>query len=161
MGKSLARGKILLRAMSQNMNKKTILTAQILTYSGILPFLLLSIAIVAKIQGFEYVYALRAYGTLIVSFLCGIHWAVYLFFSDKCPRNLFIYSNAIVLCAYGCLLFSSYKTNYFILALCFAFLLYCDHELVKKQILPRWFFSLRCIATLAVLVILLSIVCVS
>ncbi len=62
------------------MNEKNILVARVLTYTGIMPFLFLGMAVALQASGLDYSLALFAYGAVIISFLCGIHWAVFLFF---------------------------------------------------------------------------------
>ncbi len=132
-----------------------------LTYAGILPFLLLGIGIILKIKGHDYDLALRAYGAIIISFLCGIHWAIYLLFSDQCPRNLLVYSNALTLIAYGSLFFGLHSVGLITESLCLAFLLKLDHELMGQRLVPIWYYSLRRNVTLAVIVLLLSTACLS
>jgi hypothetical protein len=65
------------------MDEKNILVARVLTYTGIIPFLFLGIAVALQASGLDYSLALFAYGAVIISFLCGIHWAVFLFFFAK------------------------------------------------------------------------------
>jgi len=140
--------------MSENPEKSTMRIACTLTYAGILPFLLLGLAVILKIRGHDYDLALRAYGAVIISFLCGIHWAIHLLFSDQCPRNLLIYSNAVTLVAYGSLFFGFHSLGLIIEAFCLAFLLKLDDELRERRLIPVWYYGLRPNATLAVVLLL-------
>jgi len=143
----------------EQMNKNETRIAQALTYAGIVPFLLLSMAVVMKFNGYDCDLYLRAYGAVIVSFLCGIQWGIYLLFSEKCPRNLLLHSNMITLIVYGALLLCPSRIDLIIEALCFCFLLKLDQELMKQQIIPLWYFSLRRNATLTVVILLISTAC--
>jgi hypothetical protein len=147
--------------MPENINKSVMRTACALTYAGILPFLLLSLAVVLKIRGYDYDLALCAYGVVIISFLCGIHWAINLLFSDKCPRNLLVYSNALTLVAYGALFLGLRSVSLITESLCLAFLLKLDDELMRRSLIPIWYYSLRRNATLAVLILLTGTACLS
>ncbi len=137
------------------MNKKNILSAQILTYIGIIPFLVLGMAVAVHASGLNYSLALFAYGAVILSFLCGIHWAVFLFFSQKCSRNLFLHSNAITLIAWVSVLpIMASHLNFLLQIVSFAYLLLLDRQLYRNQVIPSWFFHLRLKATLIVVLIL-------
>jgi hypothetical protein len=145
----------------KNPTKSTMRIACTLTYAGILPFLLLSLAVILKISGYDYDLALRAYGAVIISFLCGIDWAIHLLFPDQCPRNFLVYSNAVTLVAFGSIFFGFHGAGLIIESLCLAFLLKLDYELVEQHITPVWYFNLRRNATLAVVVLLTSAACLS
>lgn len=143
------------------MNKNNTMVAQVLTYAGIIPFLLLGIAVSLQAEGLNYSLALFTYGAVIISFLCGIHWAAFLFFSQQCTRNLLLYSNVIALV--GWLSVLSVKA-YWTVALqifCFLSLLILDLELYRKKLIPLWFFQLRRNATIMVAVLLLLTACLT
>ena len=137
------------------MNGKNILVAQALTYTGIMPFLFLGIAIVLQAGGLDYNLALFAYGAVILSFLCGIHWAVFLFFSQHCSRNLLLHSNAISLLGWLSVLPVMPHLTYVLQIFCFVYLLILDRELYRNKIIPSWFFHLRLNATLIVVFLLI------
>jgi len=99
------------------------------------------------------------YSVIISSFLCGIHWAIYLFFSGKCPRNLFITSNIIALIAWLTLSLANLHTALLLQSLCFLYLLTIDYRLVAGGIIPDWFYLLRRNAT-TIVVISLSLISV-
>jgi len=141
------------------MNQNTSRSAQILTYAGLIPFALLSFAVVLELDSFDFDLALRSYGVAIISFLCGIHWGIYLLASDKCPRNLLLISNTITLVAYSSILFPFGNINYITQSFCLAILLELDYELLKKDVLPVWYFNLRRNASCIVILLLLMTAC--
>lgn len=143
------------------MNEKNILFARALTYSGIIPFIFFGVAVALHAGGLDYSLALFAYGAVIISFLCGIHWAIFLFFSQNCSRNLLFHSNAISLMGWlSVLLVMSYLT--FALQIsCFLYLLILDRELYRNKVIPLWFFHLRRNATMVVALLLLITACYS
>lgn len=141
------------------MNEKNILVAQVLTYTGIVPFLVFGMAVALHVGGLDYRLALFAYGAVIISFLCGIHWAVFLFFSQNCSRNLLLYSNVISLLGWlSVLLVRSYLTFALQIA-CFTYLFILDLELYRNKIIPLWFFNLRLNATIGVVLLLFMTAC--
>ena len=141
------------------MNSKNILSAQVLSYLGVLPFLVLTIAIGAQVGGFDYQLALFAYGAVILSFLCGIHWAIFLFFSKQCPHNLLLRSNLVSLMGWGSLLLIQTQLTAGIQMFGFVYLLRLDWQLQRHDILPLWFFNVRCLATsLVVLLLAMTII---
>lgn len=93
--------------------------AKALTYSGLLPFLYFPVYLFFTgnnvIFGFDVEALLVAYSAVIVSFIAGIHWGIFLF--KKGSLNLFLCSNIIALLA--CLsIFSIFFLNLIILILC-------------------------------------------
>lgn len=77
------------------MKQDSITLAKLLTCSGTLPLVGCVIAMLIPLTTMDVGMIARAYSAVIISFLCGIHWAIYLFFSEKCPHNLLITSNSI------------------------------------------------------------------
>ena len=136
------------------MNEKNIFIARLLTYTGITPFLFFGMAVVLQASGLNYNLALVAYGAVIMSFLCGIHWAVFLFFSQKCSRNLLLHSNAITLVGWLSLLSVMSYLTLVLQILCFLYLLIIDLEIYRNKVIPSWFFHLRLNATLIVVSLL-------
>jgi hypothetical protein len=137
--------------MMDNTNR---LLANILTYSGTLPLIASAICIYFPVNGFDSSLIARTYAAIIISFLCCIHWAVYLFFAEKCPRNLLITSNVIALLAWASLLATHQHIAIVLQALCFLYLLTLDLKLRDAGILPQWFYSLRRNATIIVVLCL-------
>ena len=97
------------------------------------------------------------YGAIILSFLAGIHWAIYLFFADHCPRNLLLTSNSIALIGWASLGVDLFPVALGLQAICFLYLLILDLKLHRAGLLPTWFFHLRRNAT-AIVVVCLMIV---
>ncbi|KTD78769.1 DUF3429 domain-containing protein [Legionella waltersii] len=143
------------------MNEKNILTARLLTYGGIIPFLFLGIAVVLNASHLDYSLALFAYGAVIISFLCGIHWAVFLFFSHNCSRNLLFQSNTISLLGWLSVLPVMSYLTFGLQILCFLYLLILDLELYRNKVIPLCFFDLRLRATIVVALLLFITACYS
>jgi hypothetical protein len=140
------------------MNSHTQQLAHILTYSGTLPLLGALGAVFFSVAGVDAVHIARTYSAVILSFLCGIHWAIYLFYSEKCPDNLFITSNAMALMSWCSLLLEQAPMAILVQSLCFIGILALDHKLRKAAILPSWFFMLRRNATIIVVSSLFMII---
>jgi hypothetical protein len=147
--------------MAEIMNEKNILVARVLTYTGIMPFLFLGIAVALKASSLDYSLALFAYGAVIISFLCGIHWAVFLFFSQNCSRNLLFRSNAISLLGWLSVLPVISYLAFALQIICFLYLLILDLELYRNKVIPLWFFNLRLNATMIVALLLFITACYS
>ena len=134
--------------------------ARILTYAGTLPLITCVALSFAPIDGIDHKLFASSYSAIILSFLCGIHWAIFLYFSDKFSLNLFITSNLIALLAWCSLLVAHQQIALIFQGLCFLFLLMLDFKLRREDILPEWFYQLRrnatsivvfCLAAMAVL----------
>ena len=139
------------------MKRGSIILAKILTYSGTLPLIVSTLGVYFAVNGFDSSVISRSYAAIIFSFLCGIHWAVYLFFAEKCPPNLLITSNVIALLAWASLLVTHQSIAVVLQALCFLYLLALDLKLRDEGIIPEWFYSLRRNATIIVVLSLLAI----
>lgn len=137
------------------MTQSRILLAKILTYSGTIPFVIATIIQFFPVRELESLLIAQTYSAIIISFLCGIHWAIYLFFFDKCPRNLFITSNIVALLAWSSLLISPPVIGILLQSLCFLYLLVLDLGLRNAGALPEWFYLLRRNATIIVVLCLL------
>jgi hypothetical protein len=131
-----------------NQNSKTL--AKILTYSGTLPLIICVISIYLPITGFDSTLVAAFYSAIIISFLCGIHWAVYLFFAEKCSHNLLISSNVVALAAWGSILMKPWSIAMPLQIVCFLYLLISDLKLRNLGVLPAWFYHLRRNATVIV-----------
>ncbi len=129
------------------MTKKSL--AITLTYLGAIPFYL-SLFIGSwsiKALDVHYEQIVLTYGAIIVSFICGIHWGVYLF--KDAPLNLFIHSNIVALIAWVAALLEK-NTGIVVLILCFVYLLIIDKILTNTKILEEWYMQLRLNITLLV-----------
>ena len=131
--------------------------AQLLVYSGALPFIACVCLSVIGWDIFDARWYGISYGAIILSFLAGIHWGVYLFTSPSCPQNLFITSNIAALLGWLSLLVYPHWGAFLLLILCFSWLLLLDHKLFKLDILPDWFYRLRVHATIIVIASLVSL----
>lgn len=141
------------------MKQIQITLAKILTFSGTLPIIGSALLIYIPFADLKPAFVATAYSAIIISFLSGIHWAVYLFFAEKCPRNLLITSNATALLAWISLLITNSYAALLIQSLCFLYLLKLDWTLFKLEILPKWFYGLRQNATMIVLLFIVILVC--
>ena len=73
--------------------------AKILTYAGTLPLVACVGLIFSPIVGVDNHMLAANYSAVILSFLCGTHWAIFLFFTEKCPNNFLFTSNMFALLA--------------------------------------------------------------
>lgn len=135
--------------------------AKVLTYSGTIPLLACVGLIFSPIAGVDNRLAATTYAAIIASFLCGIHWAIFLFFSEKCAYNLLITSNVLALLAWSSLLISFQEIAFIIQALCFLILLLLDFQLRNTGVLPEWFYHLRRNATIIVVSSLIAMAVLS
>jgi len=139
------------------LNKAQIKLAKQLTYSGTLPLLFCVLGYYANCKGIDFRGAAIAYALLIIAFLSGIHWAIYLSSANKCPINLFLRSNITTLLAYATYFIATPDINLSLELICFLALLYWDKKLERAGVLPLWFFQLRCYATFIVGILLISL----
>lgn len=130
--------------------------AKYLTYSGTLPLIICALAWHIY-EPFDARFFAKCYGSVIISFLSGIHWAIYLFFFEKCPRNLLLRSNATALIAWISLLVYPLFLGFLLQILCFLYLLWLDLELERAGVLPQWFYNLRRNATIIVVLVMIAI----
>jgi hypothetical protein len=139
------------------MKESDINLAKILTYAGTLPLIACVLSGIGPVPGFDRSLVAQTYSAVIISFLCGIHWAAFLFFPEKCPRYFLISSNVVALLAWGTLLISYEVIARFLPPLCFLFLFALDSQLRMKAIIPNWFYTLRRNATAIVVLSLLAL----
>lgn len=89
-----------------------------------------------------------SYGLAILCFLCGAHWATYLYKRDATPFNLLIISNVVVVAIW--LTYLLLGQSAFTLAsqvLAFAFLLDIDRRLLRAGLISEHYFGIRLQAT--------------
>ncbi len=128
----------MLNTLPQPQTQRTQRTAQWLTYAGALPF------VAAAMLGSEAAtWLARTYAAVILAFLSGMHWAVYLLYAARCPRPLLLTSNAIALAAWIGLLATPVTGSLLLLALAFCYVLLLDWRLWRAAIWPAWFYTLR------------------
>jgi len=140
-------------------NPNNTLLPRMLTYAGVLPFILAIIYAALRPMALN-ASGILLYSAIIISFLSGIHWAIYLLRDKKFSINLFITSNIMALLAWVTSL-PRLKLNeiaFSIHILCFLFLLEIDKKLERNEMIPTWFLRLRKQATYAVTICILIIV---
>ena len=125
------------------MNKKNILVARLLTYSGILPFLIFGLAVALHLGESYSRLAFFSYAAVIISFICGLHWATCLFFPDRKLGNLLLQTNFITLLAWLSIFLGQHKLSLSLQCFCFIYLLVLDGYLYRQGVLPPWYFNLR------------------
>lgn len=129
---------------------------RLLTYAGAIPFYGLAFAYILLPQIAFFFTALLLYSALIVSFICGTHWAACVI-EDETLRGrlkwIVVASNLITLAAFALILFWSsfgiWATAVF--ALLFALLYGLDVLLHKDDIWPDWYITMRRYITYAVI----------
>lgn len=130
--------------------------AKILTYAGILPFLVCAVLALftddAPLLPVGLSQVVLAYGAVIASFVAGIHWGIFLF--RDTPVNLFIHSNVIALLAWLSLLMPT-AAGTCTLIICFGYLLFIDNKNHHAKAIESWFFTLRIQASVAVIITLI------
>ena len=135
--------------------------AKKLTYSGTLPLIgsviLLYFPTLLPWADLDGAFIASTYSAVIISFLCGIHWAAYMFFTDRCPRNLLIISNVVALLAWVSLLARPQLAITFLHIFCFVCLFGLDMKLRRADIHAEWFLHLRRNASIIVVICLLLI----
>ena len=121
-------------------------TAKQLMCAGLMPFWLGALAEVfwhggadGLVSGF-----LMGYGAVIVAFIAGIHWGLYLL--KDVPWNLFVHSNVVAVTAWVSLLLVPLM-GYSLLLLCLLYLLALDYRLYQAAIIDRWFMTMRVLIT--------------
>jgi hypothetical protein len=68
-----------------------------LAFAGALPFMAAIGLVAFNWQADRAITFALTYGAVIIAFLSGIHWAVFLFRPVECPQNLFVISNVTAL----------------------------------------------------------------
>jgi len=135
-------------------------TYKYLAFAGTLPFIVSTVIILSPLADTEWItwsnLALHSYGLVIVTFMCGIHWGLYLTNHQQCPINLLIISNTITLICWFAYL-SQHATLILASQLCaFLILVTLDAYLHKRDILHRDYYETRRSVT-AVVSLILSI----
>ena len=142
------------------MLEKHNLLARMLTYGGIIPFCLLVMASAVHVAGFDVHLALITYAAVIIAFIAGIHWAVYLLTAECALPNLLLHSNISTLLGWGAIFIGHYQLTLMLQGICFIYLLYIDFALYRQAIIAKWFFKLRIVASSLVLSLLVVGCCV-
>lgn len=122
--------------------------AALLTLSGMAPIWLLLAARLWLGEPALAPWAL-AYGAVIASFVCGVHWGLFMHQSGTMPVNLLVTSNVGALLAWGFLGLGQvwFAGAAFGLALVLAGLLALDGLLLRRGVIAPWFWRLRWLAS--------------
>lgn len=135
------------------MKKETL--AQILTYSGSIPFIFFSYLIFIEdtlFFGIETKSILVGYAAIIISFISGIHFS-YGINQNKISIQLLLFSNLIALTAWISL-FVNFEIALAIILACYLTNLFVDYYALQKNIIEEWFFKLRLKITMIVMLCL-------
>ncbi len=125
--------------------------AKTLTFMGSLPFMG---AILSPWIGIDHLhshYFVLTYGAVIISFLSGIHWGLFMAHAHDTRLNLLITSNVFALLAWGSLLLLQPLLAVSVQIVCFLVLWLIDKRLVAEAVIRPWFFRLRTQITAIVL----------
>lgn len=129
-------------------------TYQYLTYAGTIPFIvcallpLVGVSTIANVGDVDFI--ARLYGLAIVSFVAGSHWGTYLYNRMRCPANLFLVSNIVVLSAWFAFLLTGSVISIFVLILALLYLLFVDFSLYRVGITTADYFTTRLNVTVIV-----------
>jgi hypothetical protein len=131
-----------------------------LALAGTLPFILCTFVVNSPSSSMEMlewsIMALHSYGLIIVTFMCGTHWGLYLVTHQQCQWNLLVISNLITLACWFCYL-SEHGTLIIASQICaFLALIFIDAQLHQHKILNTDYFKTRGSMT-AIVVLTLSI----
>lgn len=140
------------------MNKPQIKLATTLTCLGAIPFIA---AVCAQVLGYDALqlrFFSLSYGAVIISFLSGMHWGIYLMQAQATRINLLITSNVFALLAWASLLLVIPSLQYGLQIVCFVVLFFIDRALTANGMLERWFYQLRQRITTVVIVCLVAMI---
>jgi len=123
---------------------KTEHLTKILTYAGSLPFIFFTLLDFCDVDHFLSIYIsfiIIAYGTIILSFISGMHFS-YAILQNKHNIKLLVLSNIIALLSWVSLLINLQ------LALAMIMIGYLSNLMIdvmsyRNSIIPKWFFDLR------------------
>ena len=139
------------------MNKSLLKYSSILTYLGILPFWISAIAFHLKIAEKDSLFLFSTYGSVIVSFISGIHWGINIEKSYSKKIWLIFTSNIVALIAWGAIIIPKPIISLSMLIFCFIILLWIDFKIYKIGWIELWFIRLRTSATFLVILPILLV----
>lgn len=131
--------------------------ATVLAIAGLIPFVLAAVLLGLDIARIAALDAGLAYGAVIASFLCGIHWGVFILKEGALKPNLLITSNAGALVAWAATVALPPMIAFLTLGFVFVVLLFIDRRLRSLGIIEDWYWALRRNVTAAVLVAMLAL----
>lgn len=139
------------------MNKIKIPLYEILTYSGLVPFIFLALGIAhgqgGVLEYFDLNFFLFSYALAVICFICGSHWNMFLHNKSRFSRIMLIASNLITLTAWLALSLKDKTLTIFVYVVCLVILAVIEAIFLNKNLITRRYFQTRIIAT--------SIVCIS
>jgi len=127
---------------------------KLLTFAGTIPFIACAILQYGNAPQFDflgsYVEIALIYGLVIISFMSGVHWGLYLSHKDRSPFNLFVTSN--ILTVFIWLFYLLFSSSVFLLSLIIGFLvmLWIDYCLYRADILSHEYIKTRTTVTFIV-----------
>lgn len=134
-------------------------TATTLTYSGILPFLFITLLLAFHVRFIPLLgnttTIISAYTLIIATFLAGAHWGQHLERNNPWSLYLPVASNVNAVVLWLCYLTLPFTYLCFIFCASFAVLLYIDRTLFHAGLINDHYFQTRCIVTSIVIVLLL------
>jgi hypothetical protein len=139
------------------MKQDHIVWAKTLAWLGAVPFVASVAAQFAGMAGYHTAYSSLTYGTVIISFLSGIHWGLYLSSGQHSSINLLVSSNVLAVVAWLSLVLLAPSVQYLVQGACFTVLLLIDARLVADGVIERWFYQLRKQVTLLVVLCLILV----
>ncbi|QDC43242.1 DUF3429 domain-containing protein [Methylophilus medardicus] len=140
------------------MQRDQIIWAKALTLLGAIPFVAAVLAQIAGMAHYHTAYLSLTYGAIIISFLSGIHWGLYITHAKAKRINLLVSSNILALLAWLSLLLLVPVTQYLIQITCFISLLLIDRQLAADGAIEAWFYQLRLQISSLVIICLLLLV---
>lgn len=140
------------------MQRDQIIWAKGLTLLGAIPFVAAVLAQIAGMAHYHTAYLSLTYGAIIISFLSGIHWGLYITHAKAKRINLLVSSNILALLAWLSLLLLVPVTQYLIQITCFISLLLIDRQLAADGAIEAWFYQLRLQISSLVIICLLLLV---
>lgn len=136
-------------------------TYQVLAMLGVLPFIGSAVLAVSgyTISGVSpALVIIGSYGLAILCFLCGAHWATYLYNRDRTPFNLLIISNVVVVVIWlAYVLTGQSLLTLGTQVLAFALLLDIDRRLIHVGLVSAHYFQVRLLATVVAIMSLLIV----
>jgi hypothetical protein len=143
------------KTLSENITK-------ILTYLGLLPFLLCTVLIFFHIYTLPFLgyttHIVAIYGLVIATFIAGAHWGQHLMLKQQWSIYLTITSNLNAIFLWSSYLFLSFKHLLIALSISFITSLLIDKKLLASKQIPHGYFRTRCLVTS---MILLCFICLN
>lgn len=135
----------------------------VLTLTGTLPFLASAVIAAGGVDSISPLLPAAelaaSYGLAILSFLCGVHWATYLYSRESLTMNLLITSNFIVVAVWITYLIPGNEV--LMLAtqvIAFLYLLHIDRSLLRTDLITSAYFNVRLQATALAVLSLLAVI---